>query len=200
MRVILYAAILLPLCSWAEPSITTDWQYQAPVVGSPITVRFMGRDLPEIYGMEMTLSFSGVQPVLEKPVKAGAFWGDQKSVELNNAADRDGNVDWVFSLLRPAEPVAGKGELARITFMPTEAALISLGMAEIKFGTTSGEVIEPVIQLSEKPLRIYSTMDQVPREQGAWFWIAVAAGATLAALMVAILVLRRRQSSQGLSK
>ncbi len=111
---------------------------------------FSVADVTDVYGMDLQLQFdtrylqvmdaSANQPGIQ--VSTGSLFG-QQAYEVANYVDmRDGNIRLATSLLHPANPIHGRGEVAVIGFQHLEAVDAALTVERLRLGTKSGELIE----------------------------------------------------------
>jgi hypothetical protein len=121
-------------------------------VGQETTVEILIEDAPVIYGADVEISFDPtileVVDVDEKQtgiqIEAGKFIDDKKSFYLLHNVDNDkGSIDYALTLLNPAPPVQGDGQLARITFRAKSNGTTVISVTKGKFGTQTGETISP---------------------------------------------------------
>jgi hypothetical protein len=111
---------------------------------------FYGENIPAAYGMELEvlypssdLSIVDVNDKKSGPqILKGDFFSESSYEVANNVDVRKGRIRYAVSLLKPAEPVAGRGHLARIGFINKSDKAIHIELSTIKFGTQSGQVIE----------------------------------------------------------
>jgi len=111
---------------------------------------FHGENIPASYGMELEVFYSNealsvvdVNPKLSGPqIQKGEFFSESAYEIANNVDVRTGRIRYAISLLKPAEPVMGAGHLARIGFSTKTNKAVNIKLANIKFGTQSGKVVE----------------------------------------------------------
>ncbi len=109
-----------------------------------------GEDIPATYGMELEIFYSNkalsvvdLNPKQSGPqIERGDFFSDSAYEISNNVDVRTGRIRYAISLLKPAEPVTGDGHLARIGFFTKTNKALNIELANIKFGTQSGKIIE----------------------------------------------------------
>jgi hypothetical protein len=119
-------------------------------VGEETGVDILIEDAPVIYGADVQVRFDPnileVVDVDEKQagiqIEAGKFIDEKKSFYLLHNVDNDkGSIDYALTLLNPAPPVKGDGQLARITFRAKAAGSTVVSVVKGKFGTQTGETI-----------------------------------------------------------
>lgn len=193
MRYWLWLIVVLPLWAQAEGKVTLTWNQNNPVVGEPLELVVAGEDLPEIFGIQMDIALEGVGIQDEAPIVAGDIWPSDNTMELRNTAD-EGTARWAFSLLRPADPISGKGVLARQPVGSDQPGEVQLRVEELKFGTEEGEVLKPEVVLPEQPLTIYASQEDIRAEALPAKWIAGGIGVAIALLAAAAWLWRKRKT------
>jgi hypothetical protein len=109
-----------------------------------------GVAIPASYGMELEIFYSNgdlsiVDANLKKSgpqIQKGDFFSESAYEISNNVDVRKGRIRYAISLLKPAEPIAGDGHLARIGFTSKTNKAANIELANIKFGTQSGKIVE----------------------------------------------------------
>jgi hypothetical protein len=109
-----------------------------------------GEDIPASYGMELEVFYSNddlsivdTNPKQSGPqIQKGDFFSESAYEISNNVDVRSGRIRYAISLLKPADPVFGSGHLARIGFTSNSNKAVNIELANIKFGTQAGKVLE----------------------------------------------------------
>lgn len=119
-------------------------------VGQETSVDILIEDAPVIYGADVQIRFDpNVLEVVDADekqagiqIEAGKFIDEKKSFYLLHHIDNDkGSIDYALTLLNPAPPVKGDGQLARITFRAKITGSTVISVVKGKFGTQTGETI-----------------------------------------------------------
>jgi hypothetical protein len=123
-----------------------------PAVGQVITVDVLVEGAPSIYGADVRLAFDpAVLEVVDTDdaiagiqLRPGPFLDAGKSFILQQTADNEkGIVDYALALLNPAPAVDGNGVLVQVDFRAKAEGRTEIVVAEGKYGTRTGETIEP---------------------------------------------------------
>jgi hypothetical protein len=121
-------------------------------VGQETGVDILIEDAPIIYGADVQISFDPkILEVVDADEKqtgiqidSGKFIDEKMSFFLLHDIDnRKGSIDYALTLLNPAPPVEGDGQLARITFRAKATGSTIISVTKGKFGTQTGETISP---------------------------------------------------------
>lgn len=127
-----------------------------------------GENIPASYGMELEIFYSNndlsiVDTNLKQSgpqIQKGDFFSESAYEISNNVDVRKGRIRYAVSLLKPAEPIRGNGHLARIGFISKTNKAVNIELADIKFGTQSGKIVEvayPTQILIEPALTVASS-------------------------------------------
>lgn len=109
-----------------------------------------GESIPASYGMELEVFYSnedlsvvdGNSKISGPQIQKGDFFSEFAYEIANNVDVRVGRIRYAISLLKPADPISGNGHLARIGFFTKTNKIVNIELANIKFGTQSGKVVE----------------------------------------------------------
>ncbi|QPB84268.1 hypothetical protein CWC22_015270 [Pseudoalteromonas rubra] len=116
---------------------------------SEFYVDVMVKDLPEVYGVQLSVSYDPQTLTLidQNPKIAGAqlehgnFLDTKRLYTLRNqATPKSREVQYIVSQVAPAESASGDGRLARLYFSaPTNATNTDISIKRVEFGTRHGE-------------------------------------------------------------
>jgi hypothetical protein len=121
-------------------------------VGKTFVVEVQVKNAPMIYGSDVRLTLDPQKlEVVDADTKQagiqfvpGNFIDPKKSfVVQNNVNNQAGTIDYALSLLNPAPPVSGKGDLFQVTFRAKVQGNTTISISEGLFGTQNGETINP---------------------------------------------------------
>ena len=141
-----------------KASIILSLKPEKLAVGETIIVNVQVKNAPAIYGSDVRLVFD---PKILEVIDAdknqagiqfipGDFLDPKKSfIVQNNINNQTGTIDYALSLLNPAPPVSGKGELFHVTFRAKAQGNTTISISEGMFGTQSGETINPDLSSAE---------------------------------------------------
>ena len=148
------ALILLSLSAalvQAKPTAIVSFSDNHVAPGEIITVTIKLKDMPKVYGVQLSGKFSAdylkVQQN-EKPsgLELQAFLAKPQAFTVKNSVDqKSGNFELIHALLQPEKEVSGSGVLATLHFIAEGEGQASLIIDTLKFGTKDGQVIEPLI-------------------------------------------------------
>ncbi|WP_162144658.1 cohesin domain-containing protein [Pseudoalteromonas rubra] len=116
---------------------------------SEFYVDVMVKDLPEVYGVQLSVTYDPQTLTLidQNPKTAGAqlehgdFLDTKRLYTLRNQANpKLREVQYIVSQVAPAESVSGDGRLARLYFSaPAGASNTDVSIKRVEFGTRNGE-------------------------------------------------------------
>jgi PKD repeat protein len=120
--------------------------------GNERTLSVLAENIPPVYGVDVRLTFDpAILEVVDADETApgvqsahGGFIDPSRSFILQNQADNEnGTVDYALTLLHPAPPAAGYGEVVRITFRAKADGWATVVLDDVLFGTQSGQTLPP---------------------------------------------------------
>ena len=138
------ALLPAPILAAGEPRIQLSIDHLSLTVGQEVVVNMLVEEVPLVYGAQTHLTFD---PAMLEAValEHGDFFTaqpEQEAFVLQNLLDNEaGSVKYSLALLNPAPAVEGKGLLAAITFRARASGTTTLGLADARFGTQTGEEI-----------------------------------------------------------
>lgn len=142
-----------------------------PVVGDTVSVHVLADSVPDIYGIEADVSFSRpglslVDEDAERPrtqIRPGTFWGETAPFILQNEGDNgSGEFRLAWSLVAPAEPVSGKGELLVARFRTEQPGTQKITLRKVRFGDTDGVLYQPALEGQPFNFEVYETPSAIP--------------------------------------
>lgn len=147
--ILLFAVMSFCLAFWvaAQDNSSRIWlstSAEEATTGQEVTVTVNVSGAEAIYGSSFKLSYDPqafeVVTVEDAAVQSGSFFGDAPNFPLTNKAEA-GVIEYAMTLIQPAEPVSGDGELGIITLRaladapvivtPIEASLVSPQFTEV---------------------------------------------------------------------
>lgn len=163
--VMVLAASLWILLIWAGGGMVETGQAQGQAmvsiepasqeiaIGGTTTAEVRIRDVTDLYGAEVHLSFDpAVMEVVDANLDAGGVQvelGDFLSpgfVAQNRADNAAGTIDVSLTQVDPSEPVSGAGTLALITFRGKRAGVSSVGFVGVMLSDRNGVEIPASVQ------------------------------------------------------
>ncbi|WP_165389172.1 cohesin domain-containing protein [Pseudoalteromonas rubra] len=199
--IVCIATLLFSLSAFAEQGriylSTSDPQIKT---GSEFYVDVMVENLPEVYGMQLTLTYDAKSiTFVDQNTKAkgaqleqGNFLDEKHLYTLRNQADtQTGQIQYIASQVAPAKSAAGNGRIARLYFSaPDTASRTELAITLAEFGTRSGE---KYTYTSQAPLSIsFANNYQIQSKPGAGLPLWVLGLVTALLLIILCLCLLRR--------
>ncbi|WP_194867947.1 cohesin domain-containing protein [Pseudoalteromonas sp. PPB1] len=151
MKYIMYiATLLMSISALAEPGrIYLQTANPQIKTGSEFYVDVMVADLPDVYGVQLTLNYDAKSITLvDQDTKTkgaqlehGNFLNANGLYVLRNQANtQQGTIQYIVSQVAPTKSAAGSGRLARLYFSgPADATDTELSIQVAEFGTRSGE-------------------------------------------------------------
>ena len=168
--------------------------------GETGTLTLFVENIPPVYGVELGFAFNPdvvevTADIDEKKSRVqledGDFLEHKKAMTLQNQADNStGTINYVKTLLNPASPVQGSGELVRITLKAKQIGTASFRITKAKFGTKKGRVIVPDYHPDLNVLVSDRLIDTVDKKK---LFLIVAL--VLVLIVVIIALLKRRKFS-----
>jgi hypothetical protein len=141
-----------------KASIILSFDPKKLAVGETVMVNVQIKNAPVIYGSDVRLTFDPkVLEVVDADASQagiqfapGNFLDPKKSfIVQNNVNNEAGTIDYALSLLNPAPPVSGKGDLFQVTFRAKTQGKTTISISEGMFGTQSGETFNPDLSSAE---------------------------------------------------
>lgn len=195
---------LVASCAWfgflvaasaGNPVVFMTASQERPEVGETVVVETRVKNAPDVYGVELGMSFD--PEVLEvvnvksngsaanAKVIPGAFF-QEKSLfyAANQAENRKGTITYAATLLNPAPSSRGSGTLIQTMFRAKKAGAVGVRLDAAKFGTREGVVVVPGIVTPSLAFTIVPQgLRQMPtRNWNVWVW---SGGAVLIVLLFA---------------
>ncbi|KZN55842.1 cohesin domain-containing protein [Pseudoalteromonas luteoviolacea] len=171
--------------------------------GSEFYVDIMTRDVPDVYGVHLTLRFDASQiSVIGSTenqegglVEHGNFFDNDRLYVLQNQTDSNhGSVSYIVSQIAPAQSVSGNGRIARVFFKAKESATqAAIELVQADFGTKKGEKLtfSKGAPLSFEFSAAYSQAPKAPNDL-PFIQITLIA-LTIIGLIIMVLAFKRRK-------
>ncbi|WP_164518130.1 cohesin domain-containing protein [Pseudoalteromonas rubra] len=203
--IVCIAALLFSLSALAEQGriylTTSDPQIKT---GSEFYVDVMAENLPEVYGVQLTLNYDAKSiTFVDQDSKAkgeqleqGNFLDEKHLYTLRNQADsKTGQIQYIASQVAPAKNAAGNGRLARLYFSaPDNATQAKIAITLAEFGTRSGE---KYTYTPQTPLSVsFANNYQVQAKPGTGFPTRAYGLAAVLLVIPGIFLLRRRPAAK----
>jgi hypothetical protein len=155
-----------------------------------LVINLLVADVTNLYGAEIQLGFDPAQLKVrdDNPRLAGvqaapgpllAF--DDRFVASNQADNQAGQVDFVFTLLRPAPPIAGQGVLATVVFEITGRGPFDITVEHAQLVSAESTPLPAVVEGLRMPAASVANMGPGLAAAPAWLWWA--GGALLVGLV-----------------
>lgn len=135
----------------AAPTAIVSFSDARVAPGEIITATIKLKDMPKVYGVQLSGKFSGEYLKIQASEKTAglsmqAFLARPQAFTVKNNVDqKTGSFELIHALLQPEKEVSGSGTLATLQFIAEGEGQASLVIDTLKFGTKDGQVIEPVI-------------------------------------------------------
>ncbi len=123
-------------------------------VGKDAAVEVLIENAPTIYGADVRIVFDprmlevvdADQKVPGVQIEPGSFLDPKRSFALQHQVNNDaGRADYALTLVRPAPPASGNGQLAQITFRGKAEGTTTISVTQGQYGTQTGEVINATL-------------------------------------------------------
>lgn len=150
----LAALLLLSLSAaftQAAPTAIVSFSDNHVAPGEIITATIKLKDMPKVYGVQLSGKFSADYLKVQASDKAvglniQAFLAKPQAFTVkNNVNQKSGSFELIHALLHPEKEASGSATLATLHFIASGEGQATLTVDTLKFGTKDGRVIEPVI-------------------------------------------------------